>query len=60
MHHLPVKGAGFPDDDKIRVDVGNYPACGALCAGIEKISGRKPFYVGKPSPWIIRSAPQAG
>ena len=26
-----------------------YPACGALCAGIEKISGRKPFYVGKPS-----------
>lgn len=32
------------------------PACGALCAGIEKISGRQPFYVGKPSPWIIRSA----
>lgn len=24
---------------------GFYPACGALCAGIEKISGRKPFYV---------------
>jgi NagD protein len=22
---------------------GFYPACGALCAGIEKISGRKPF-----------------
>ncbi|XNM51097.1 HAD-IA family hydrolase [Escherichia coli] len=21
-----------------------------------KISGRKPFYVGKPSPWIIRAA----
>ena len=35
---------------------GFYPACGALCAGIEKISGRKPFYVGKPSPWIIRAA----
>lgn len=29
-----------------------YPACGALCAGIEKTSGRKPFYVGKPNPWI--------
>lgn len=28
----------------------------ARCAGIEKISGRKPFYVGKPSPWIIRAA----
>lgn len=32
------------------------PACGALCAGIEKISGRQPFYVGKPSPWIMRAA----
>ncbi|QCR36778.1 HAD-IIA family hydrolase [Nissabacter sp. SGAir0207] len=35
---------------------GFFPACGALCAPIEKITGRKPFYVGKPSPWIIRSA----
>lgn len=32
------------------------PACGALCAPIEKITGRKPFFVGKPSPWIIRAA----
>jgi len=32
------------------------PGCGALCAPIEVISGRKPFYVGKPSPLIIRSA----
>ncbi len=32
------------------------PACGALCAGIEKISGRRPFYVGKPSPYIMRAA----
>ncbi|MCS3432114.1 HAD-IIA family hydrolase [Klebsiella sp. BIGb0407] len=32
------------------------PACGALCAGIEKISGHEPFYVGKPSPLIIRAA----
>lgn len=35
---------------------GFVPACGALCAPIEKITGRKPFYVGKPSPWIIRAA----
>ncbi|MGK7442848.1 HAD hydrolase-like protein, partial [Salmonella enterica] len=35
---------------------GFYPASGALCAGIEKISRRKPFYVGNPSPWIIRAA----
>lgn len=35
---------------------GFVPACGALCAPIEKITGRQPFVVGKPSPWIIRSA----
>ncbi|MCL1068327.1 HAD-IIA family hydrolase [Shewanella olleyana] len=32
------------------------PACGALCSPIERITGKKPFYVGKPSSWIIRSA----
>ena len=28
----------------------------ATASPLEKISGRKPFYVGKPSPWIIRAA----
>lgn len=32
------------------------PGCGALCAPIELITGKKPFYVGKPSPWIMRAA----
>lgn len=32
------------------------PACGALCAPIERITGHQPFYVGKPSAWIIRAA----
>ena len=32
------------------------PACGALCAPIERISGKKPFYVGKPNAWIMRAA----
>ncbi len=32
------------------------PACGALCAPIERITGRKPFVVGKPSAWIMRAA----
>jgi NagD protein len=32
------------------------PACGALCAPIERITEREPFYVGKPSPWIVRAA----
>ena len=33
-----------------------YPACGALCAPIERMTGRQPFYVGKPSAWIMRAA----
>lgn len=33
-----------------------YPACGALCAPIERITGKKPLYMGKPSAWIIRAA----
>ena len=32
------------------------PACGALCAPIERITGKEPFYVGKPSPWMMRAA----
>lgn len=32
------------------------PACGALCAPIERITGQEPFYVGKPNPWIMRAA----
>ena len=32
------------------------PACGALCAPIERITGKHPFYVGKPSPWVMRAA----
>ncbi|MFO6423461.1 HAD-IIA family hydrolase [Motilimonas sp. KMU-193] len=35
---------------------GMSPACGALCAPIERMTGREPFYVGKPSTWIIRAA----
>ncbi len=35
---------------------GYYPDCGALCAGIEKIAGLKPFYVVKPRPGSIRAA----
>lgn len=33
-----------------------HPACGALCAPIERMTGRNPFYIGKPSAWIIRAA----
>jgi NagD protein len=31
------------------------PSCGAFCAPIERITGKKPFYVGKPSPFMMRA-----
>jgi NagD protein len=34
----------------------NRPACGALAAPIERMTGRKPFFIGKPNPYIIRAA----
>jgi len=33
-----------------------HPACGALCAPIERITGKAPYYVGKPNAWIMRAA----
>lgn len=35
---------------------GGSPACGALCAPIERISGKQPFYVGKPNSFMLRAA----
>jgi NagD protein len=32
------------------------PSCGALAAPIERITGKRPFYVGKPSPFMIQAA----
>ena len=32
------------------------PACGALCAAIERVTGREPYYVGKPNAWMMRAA----
>jgi NagD protein len=32
------------------------PGCGAMAALIEKATGRSPFFVGKPNPFMIRSA----
>lgn len=32
------------------------PSCGALAAPIERLTGRRPFTVGKPSPFIMRAA----
>jgi NagD protein len=35
---------------------GGSPACGALCAPIERITNQKPFYIGKPNAFMLRAA----
>jgi NagD protein len=37
-------------------EAGIVPACGAMAALIEKSTGRKPFFVGKPAPLMMRFA----
>ncbi len=37
-------------------ETGIVPACGAMAALIEKATGRTPFYIGKPNPFMMRSA----
>src|SRR4029453_18667719 len=32
------------------------PSCGALAAPIERITGKRPFYVGKPNAFMMRAA----
>ncbi len=33
-----------------------FPSCGALAAPIERVTRRKPFYIGKPNPYMMRAA----
>lgn len=35
---------------------GIVPACGAMAALIERATGRTPFFIGKPNPFMMRSA----
>jgi len=37
-------------------EFGLEPACGAMAALIEKATGKSPFFVGKPNPFMMRSA----
>lgn len=37
-------------------ETGILPACGATAALIERASGRRPYFVGKPNPLMMRSA----
>ncbi len=38
------------------VEEGVHPACGALAAPIERVTGRQAYYVGKPNPLMMREA----
>ena len=37
------------------VDFGYIPDCGSMCFGIEKATGKKPVFIGKPEPAMILS-----
>jgi len=38
------------------VEEGLHPACGALAAPIERVTGQEAYYVGKPNPLMMREA----
>jgi len=37
------------------VDFGFVPDCGSMCFGIEKATGKKPIFIGKPQPTMINT-----
>ncbi len=50
------KGARFIATNPDVSGPSGFPSCGALAAPIERVTGRKPFYIGKPNPFMIRAA----
>ena len=50
------KGARFIATNPDVAGPGGRPSCGAFAAPIERITGRSPFYVGKPSAFMMRAA----
>ena len=56
---LVMSGAHFiaTNPDPIGpTDKGPVPACGAMAALIERATGKPPFFIGKPNPYMMRSA----
>ncbi|CCV05894.1 NMP phosphatase [Mesorhizobium metallidurans STM 2683] len=56
---LVAKGARFlatNPDATGPTERGSHPACGAVAALIEKATGRQPYFVGKPNPFMMRNA----
>jgi 5'-nucleotidase len=54
--YLILQGARFIATNPDVAGPKGYPACGALCAPIERITSKKPLYMGKPNAWIMRAA----
>jgi NagD protein len=54
--HLINEGARFIATNPDVAGPRGRPSCGAFCAPIERITRKSPFYVGKPSAFIMRAA----
>lgn len=50
------KGARFVATNPDVMGPEGRPSCGALAAPIERLTGKRPLYVGKPNPLIMRAA----
>jgi NagD protein len=53
---LIQKGARFVATNPDVAGPAGRPSCGAFAAPIERITGKSPFYVGKPSAFMMRAA----
>jgi NagD protein len=56
---LVAQGARFigtNPDLSIPAEEGDIPGCGSICALIEAATGRQPYFLGKPNPFMMRSA----
>jgi 5'-nucleotidase len=54
--HLVNRGARFIATNPDVAGPHGRPSCGAFVAPIERITGKTPFYVGKPSAFMMRAA----
>jgi NagD protein len=54
--HLVSRGARFIATNADVAGPQGRPSCGAFVAPIERITGKAPFYIGKPNTFMVRSA----
>jgi NagD protein len=54
--YLIKRGARFVATNPDVAGPEGRPSCGALAAPIERITGKRPFYVGKPNAFMMRAA----